>query len=168
MTLWLERKEKILCHAFYLDWREKPLPTLKSHPLHIRMTKLPMACTVSFDNLADFHSAYDIHNALSKFIAKSNTSILSGARLEFTASEVILCFNKLPVFYKIQFFNPNLQEWLECDDVQDVAHAKPAQSNPQKQSIPARFDMVLVNCGDGESFGVAGKSSPLCTSFSLF
>lgn len=148
-----------------MSWKVENPPSPKPRPLHIRMTKLPTVRAVPFDELAEDYGAYDIRNALAKFVAKSNKPALSGARLELAASRVVLFFNKLPVFHKVRFSNPNPQEWLECEDVQDVAHAKPAWVNPQHRHVPARFDTVLVNCGNGELFGVSGMPHPTSVPF---
>ncbi len=155
MTLWLERKEKILRHAMYIDWRTKP-PRLKDPIPHIRMTKHPSVRTISFDDIADNYGADDIRNALANFVARTNNPQLRGMQLEFEASRLVIFFTQLSVFHKIRFSNRDPQDWLEKDDVLDVAHAKPERMDLRNRKVPGRFDTVLVNCGKGGETGVKG------------
>ena len=120
------------------------------------MTKYPAAASVIFDDIANNYGAYDIRNALSSFIAKTTMPNLRGRQLEQAASNVTLFFNKLLLFHKIRFTNIDPQQWLKTEYIEDVAHAKPAWINPRNRHIPARFDTVLVDCGNGGTTGIAG------------
>ena len=155
MTLWLERKEKVLRHNMYMNWLTRKASPPPAAVPRLQMTKNPTRQEVHFDDLADNYGAYDIRNALAAFITKTNNPALSGMRLKREASEIILFLNRLPVFHKVRLANPNPQEWLETEKVRDIAHARPAWKTSCNRVAPGRFDMVLVNCREGGTFGVA-------------
>lgn len=162
MTVWLERKEKVLRHGMYIKWRlvePPPKPPPINLP-HIRMTKHPTISSVPFNDLGDDYGAYDIRNALGRFVATVNNPALRGARLDLAASKVFLFFNNVSVFHKVRLANPDPHGWLAKEDVQDVVHVRPAWVNPRRRQIPARFDTVLVDCGNGNEFGVSGALNP--------
>ena len=115
ITLWLERKEKVLRHDLYMNWLTRKTSPPPAVVPHLQMTKNPTGRGIHFNDLADNYSAYDIQNVLAAFIAKTSNPTLSGMRLEHAASEIILFFNRLPVFHKVWFANSNPQEWLETD-----------------------------------------------------
>ncbi len=99
----------------------------------IKMMKSPTVSRVTFNNFGDYCGAFDICNALSHFIAITQYSTLRRSQLDQVASKVILFFNTVSVFHKIQFFNVNPQSWLEKENIENVAHTKPSWTNPQQQ-----------------------------------
>ncbi len=90
------------------------------------MTKLLSVRVVSFDDMADNYNAIDIRNTLANYVARTTDPTLCKRQLEYATSRVILYFNRLLVFHKVQFSNLNSQEWLKKDDVLDIAHVRPA------------------------------------------
>lgn len=60
MTLWLERKEKVLRHDLFIKWRNTRPPPPKPPIPRIRMTKNPTISSLLFDDIADNYGAYDI------------------------------------------------------------------------------------------------------------
>ena len=71
---------------------------------------------------------------------------------------MVFSFATVPAFHHLKFLLEDVQ-WLGIMDVtQDAAHARPAWKDRQGQSVPARFDMVLVNDGTGGPAGVSGMS----------
>ncbi|KAK7678300.1 hypothetical protein QCA50_018648 [Cerrena zonata] len=168
MTAWLERIEKISCHQSYIDWRRRTsTPAIPNPPsrsptnpnkssLGIKMTCNPSVRSVPLDDLAVHYGTIDIRNALASFIAKWNDPSLTGSRLNAAAARVNLPMRTLPVFHKIRFSDGdecNLDDALAFND---VAHIKPASVDSQGRPVPARFDTVLVDRGNGGSVGVKG------------
>lgn len=91
MTLWLERKEKVLCHDQYINWRlggsPVPEPCEWSPPgleleRKLSMAKHPSAQAVSLDHLEREYRAVFFCVALRCFIARSNEPHLTAAQLE--------------------------------------------------------------------------------------
>ncbi|KAK7687242.1 hypothetical protein QCA50_009747 [Cerrena zonata] len=167
MTKWLERKEKVFRHDHFVKWRLRLKPRASSltvgrapvirHP-HVVMTKYPTVYSVDFNSLADNYGAVDIHNTITMFIAHRRNPTFSGNRLERAAANIILPFSSLQIFHKIRFYNRPVEDWLNSDDVMDVAHARPSYQDKQGRLVPARFDTVLINIVDNldcESVGVS-------------
>ena len=157
MTRWLERKEKIHRHEHFVHWRlrslhlraDNSLTTLTPvtrHP-HIVMTKYPTVYSIDFDTLADNYGALDIHNALTVYLARERNPLLSGIRLQHAASLIVLPFYSIQIYHKIRFYNAPVDDWLNSEDVADVAHARPSYNDKQGRPIPGRFDTVLVQLG---------------------
>ncbi|THH32704.1 hypothetical protein EUX98_g1491 [Antrodiella citrinella] len=165
MTIWLERKEKILLHERYIRWRlagslpghlSGPSGSAVEHFPHIRLTKRPSTKLLSFDDIAKTYGAVDIINALCDFIAPYRDPLLTGTRLQHAAADLRLPFNALALYHKIRFSVPSPQPWLEAEDVYDVAHVRPGYTDSQDRDIESRFDAVLVNLGVGGDVGVKG------------
>lgn len=163
MTLWLERKEKVLQLDACIRWRLAGQQTSPSQPpqpvyhSHIQMTRHPSVNSVSFDDLVSDYGAIDFRQALTVFIANHNSPDLTRAQLQQAAFEILLPFQRVPIFHKIRFWNEDPQGRLDASDTIDVAHIRPKRKG-KKGWIPARFDTVLVDL-DAEDFaGVTGES----------
>lgn len=75
MTVWLERKEKILRHDNYINWQLSSHPTWITaapptlHPQqHLQMAKHPSARAVSFETLTSSYGASFFCDALAQFV----------------------------------------------------------------------------------------------------
>ena len=172
MTLWLERKEKVLRHQDFVKWRlrvnfDHESPAIERHSIlqhpHIVMTKFPTVYSVDFDTLANNYGAYDIHNALALYVAREKDPSISGARLARAAANIILPFYHLRLFHKIRFYNRPLERWLDSEDFMDVAHARPQYKDKQGRVVAGRFDTVLVQTdprdqdADGDQIAISRK-----------
>ena len=150
MTLWLERKEKVVRHAAFIEWRLSgkpvPLPPPARYP-HIQMTKNPTK-TVSLAKIASDYKAPLFSEALQMVVAHHQHPTASQDRLNYVAPKIALPFMSVPMFHKIKFWNQDPYCWPDCSDVLDVAHVRPHRKG-KRGWIPERFDTVLVNPEDG-------------------
>lgn len=169
MTLWLERKEKILRHEKYISWRLNPEqrhPEARSRPasldMHlgdIHVAKWPSA-SASFDAISEDYGATFFRAALTRYIVQTTQPTLTTRnQVEIAASNINLAFNKVPIFHKIKFLDP-----LALTTV-DSIHAKPARTSKYGGTIPSRFDTAVINIGGGEQIGVAGEYHRFCLIF---
>ena len=161
MTLWVERKEKILTHATYIKWcldGKPPLVTIHSAdiPQRIKMTKFPSEKAVSFDTLKENYSASMFKHALTHFIIRRQNPGMSHAAVERHIPSRNLSFNKVPVYHKAKFWVGHKEAHHLQSDEYDVLHDYPATKDAEKKEIPGRFDTAMINTGDGDYIGVKG------------
>ncbi|KAJ3559132.1 hypothetical protein NM688_g529 [Phlebia brevispora] len=162
MAIWLERKEKIHRHDQYIKWRlRKNAPAPCIHLPHVTLPLHPsVRSLVPFDTLANKYGAYDIRNALASFIAKTINPSLTGLRLERAAAKEWLPLQSVPVYHKVTFANPD--PFVRTNDVSDdldIVDARPAHLGRHRgQSVPGKFNTVLVDMGRGGSTGLRGAS----------
>ncbi|KAI0356053.1 hypothetical protein OH77DRAFT_1503949 [Trametes cingulata] len=134
MTLWLERREKILRHEAY----RSPSRTLDDIASRVKMTRLPSVKAVSFDDAAARYGALYLRDALARFVIQYRDP------LEQRSLGVYLRFRTVPVFHKVRFILEDAQELGIMEDMHDVAHARPERRDRQGRPVPGRFDTVLV------------------------
>ena len=162
MTLWLERKEKVLRHQLFIEWRISRQRQLQNSPpdpilhTHIKITRWPSVYRVSFDDFAADYGAADFRQALTVFIANYNNPNLNRTQLQHAAFRIILSFQRLPAFHKLKFWNEDPQGQSDASDTLDVAHVRPQKRGKNGSWIPAWFDTVLVNINATGLSGVAG------------
>ena len=165
MTVWLERKEQVLRHHQYIEWRLKgslpPLQVEWTPPglemnRTLKLTKHPTARTVSLDVLAEKYGATHFRTALARFIALTNDPNLTRAQLERQLWGIRIPFNKLPVWHRIKFVrtDPSTSKISTADSI----HCRPGWRNSHGKPIPGRFDTALINDGTGEDIGLDGMS----------
>jgi hypothetical protein len=165
MTVWLERKEKILRHRQYVEWQIKGCPC----PPHVewtppgleldrslKLTKHPSLRAVSLDVLVTKYGATHFRTALERFIALSNEPDLTRAQLERKLEGIHLPFTKVPVWHRIKFIrtDPSTSTTSTCDSI----HCRPGWNDLHGKPIPGRFDTGLINDGTGEDTGLDGMS----------
>lgn len=150
MTLWLERKEKVIRHGAFIDWRisgqPAPLPPVIRQP-HIQMTRNPTK-TVSFARLVSDYGAKRFYEALQMTIAHYQHPQASQEHLNYVAPKIAVPFVTVSTFHKIKFWNQDPYRRSDCSDVLDVAHVRPSQKGTRGW-ISERFDTVVVNAEDG-------------------
>ncbi|KAI0083122.1 hypothetical protein BDY19DRAFT_1037154 [Irpex rosettiformis] len=164
MTLWLERREKVLQHDKLVRWREDGCPPLNTQqdlfplppPSRLIMTKHPSRKAVPFGELVRDYHALSIKDALAHFIVRHTDPSLTKAQAEERAAYLDLPFRTLPVYHKARFWVGDNEHHRLMSDELNAALAIPSRTNGQKQLLPAHFDTVLVNGGSGEFLGVAG------------
>jgi hypothetical protein len=163
MTLWLERKEKILLHNAYINWRlngQQPPPALPPtivHRIRIRMTHHPTLKAVHFDSLVSDYGAQDFRLELKKFITTRNSPDLTVHQVRQLAPLVNLPFQHLPVFHIVKFWLPDIDGRIQIAETLDVAHVVPSRREKKKDGWkPARFDTVLVKMKWGDEEDPAG------------
>ncbi|KIL59617.1 hypothetical protein M378DRAFT_14733 [Amanita muscaria Koide BX008] len=165
MTAWLDRKEKILRHAQYVEWRlaGSPLPELVDWippglDMHreLYLSKFPTARARSFNQLERDYGATFFIIALRRFISLANNPSLATERqLDTSLWNVHFPFQALPVWHMIKFrrTDPVTGQLSTADSI----HVRPARHDKQKSHmLPGRFDTALINDGRGKDYGVKG------------
>ncbi|KAF7349526.1 hypothetical protein MSAN_01743000 [Mycena sanguinolenta] len=133
MTLWLERKEKIL------------------------MAKFPMWKHVRIANLIDDYGAKLFRDALSRFITQQNNPTLPAAQIDTKARYLRLPFNIVPVYHRLKFTTPDVFSGdPSVYSIVDSIHVEPSRELSDQTNVPGRFDTVLVNVKDGALTGTDG------------
>ncbi|KAH9846380.1 hypothetical protein C2E23DRAFT_890947 [Lenzites betulinus] len=178
MTTWLERREKILRHAAYIDWRLRRIAdsavdnarsasTVQLHDARagsrsgirwtsIKIAKWPNVKALSFTDAADRYGAVFLHDALARFVVQYCDPSLTAREVEAQSLSVSFRFNKVQVYHKAKFLLQDAQDLGIMEDVRDVAHARPQRKDKQGRTVPGRFDAVLVNDGTGGRTGTQG------------
>jgi hypothetical protein len=165
MTVWLERKEKLLQFDAIVEWRllgrppppSQPPPTI--HHAHVQMTCEPVA-SVTLDKITSKYGAKNFHNALAVFLAHHENPRPSSQIPQPITSQSNLNFNRVPVFHKIKLWIQDPQGCAETEDTLDVVHARCMTTTRRGRTLPARFDTVLVDVssssGQGDRCGIEG------------
>jgi hypothetical protein len=169
MTLWLERKEKVLWHQKFIRWRlaGSPPPTVKNtawrppdviQHRHLQMTKSPSAYGISFADLTAKYGASDFRDAFAYFAIEFNNPTFSDRDIQRAMGDFFLPFQSVSVYHKIKFWNEDPMGRADAGDALDVVHIKPGYTNEQGRMIGGRFDTVIVNGGNGAHVGLGGTS----------
>ncbi|KAG6810656.1 hypothetical protein H0H92_010893 [Tricholoma furcatifolium] len=169
MTIWLERKEKILRHAQYIqvyqdrseteghkEWSPPGLELDRS----LHMTKHPsVRAAVSFERLATAYGAEFFRTALARFVAITNEPGLQASQLERRLWTVRIPFTKVHVWHKIKFhrIDPMSSQRSTADSI----HVRPSKQDSRGRWAPGRFDTALINNGTGDVTGINGTSMEL-------
>ena len=160
MTIWLERKEKVIKHDSYIQWCLAGCPpllaitTLPTSSIH--MTVHPTRKAVPLDNIeTDYHAPF-IRDAIARFIARFNNPDASHQNIEYEAEDIDLPVSSLPVYHKARLWMGSKQHYRLLADEYDIIHAQPKRANRRNRAIPGRFDTVLVNLGYGGYTGLQG------------
>ncbi|KAH8988112.1 hypothetical protein EDB92DRAFT_1817732 [Lactarius akahatsu] len=157
MTTWLERQEAMHQHAAFIEWCNcghlalstpltYPHPNLMLHPF---LTIHPSEKGITFGALFNRYGAVDFQDALADFIVQHNYPELSASVARRHANNTLIPFRKVSIFHRVKFTNRG-------DTVQktvDVLHIRPEACNHHGDTIPGRFDTMLVK--DGSRFRVA-------------
>ena len=177
MTLWLERKEKVLIHQVFIELISTPksppipptAPSIDSATLpsinedesnevsHIHMTKTPSVSSVNFNQIVSEYGAVDFRQALTVFIASYNQPTLSRRQLQNEAFKIFLPFQKVPVFHKVKLWNDDPLNISEGKRTLDVIHCRPIVKTKKGVKIPARFDTALIDVAADPGGGVTGS-----------
>ncbi|KAG2108065.1 uncharacterized protein F5147DRAFT_761177 [Suillus discolor] len=164
MTLWLERQEKILRHASYVHWRlaGDPLPQSRLPPdmqyaREYKMTKHPSVKAATIDSLRDDYGASFFRAALARYIVlHTRPDATTRAQVEHAAGHVYIPFASLPIFHKVRYNAVDSAGHKDESVTIDSVHCQPARRDKRGNTVPGRFDTVLVNCGNGGEKSVEG------------
>ncbi|KAF8882152.1 hypothetical protein BD779DRAFT_1612529 [Infundibulicybe gibba] len=170
MTIWLERKEKILRHEKFIRWRELTietpstlvqrqviLPTVAPER-QVKMTKHPTVRSVAISRLVDDYGAKHFTIALARFIVMiRNPDLRTNRLIEDKASDLHMYLSSVPVYHVAKFIAKYPAQADDESTTLDSIHAKPARKNPtrNKEVVPGRFDTALIRdsgtatAGDG-------------------
>lgn len=156
MTRWLERREKVVRHEKYINWRlagSPPRPPTDGHvdgpKPHLIMARHPTLKAVPLSRVKADYGAVFFEAAIARFIVQYHQPNLSHAQIEQAAGSVYLRFQSLPVYHKIKFWNPDPFERSDQEGTRDAVHVRPIRQDSRGRNVPARFDTVLVNVGSG-------------------
>ncbi|KIJ64931.1 hypothetical protein HYDPIDRAFT_28277 [Hydnomerulius pinastri MD-312] len=168
MTMWLERKEKMLYHANYVNWhlglfpndshdqRREPVPPDVTYMREFKVAKHPSARAITFEKLAAGYGAPFFSAALARFVVEVTNPGLTVRQAEDAAANVIIPFWSIAVFHKIRFNAIDSLGRKDDTTTIDAIHCKPKRKDRQGREVPARFDTALVNLGSGSSTGIEG------------
>ena len=167
MTIWLERKEKILQHESYLEWRLEPRSkfVLRSTDMTYNgtatLTKWPSARAVDLDDIVDKYGARFFQQALRRYIvlARHSGAPLTRNQLERQILYVNLPFTTVPVYHRLKFTVP-VDLTLAKRVMLDSIHVQPERQTKKGSIIPARFDTVFLDVGPSGNSGVQGMFHP--------
>ncbi|PIL31105.1 hypothetical protein GSI_05801 [Ganoderma sinense ZZ0214-1] len=125
----------------------------------IQMTRHPSVKGVKFPQLVTTYGATFFRDALSRYVVEHNHPQLTRHQVEQQASKVFFNFYSVPVFHKIKIHVLDSEGLgLQDTDKQDVVHVRPARKNKYDDTIPGRFDTVLVRTADGNHSGDSPRS----------
>ena len=152
MTTWLERKEKILRHRQYVEWRLKGCPRpprVEWTPPGLeldrtrKLTKHPSVRAVPLDVLVTKYGATHFRTALARFIALSNDPDLTRAQLERKLWGIRMPFTKVAVWHRIKFMRTDPSTLTVSTS--DSIHCRPERKDSHGKPIPSRFDRAKRN-----------------------
>ncbi|KAG1828883.1 hypothetical protein DFJ58DRAFT_719762 [Suillus subalutaceus] len=155
MTRWLERKEKIMRHDKYINWRcagaEETMP-YHSRPPNMTFRRLqsvskhPTAKAVSIDKLIEDYGATYFREALARYITQLNHASdpipLRSQTLDVLAQDVHFPFRTLPVFHRVKWLSVDARGHGDATATLDSVHARP-QCNSGSSLRPRRSDTAL-------------------------
>lgn len=185
MTLWLERREKILRHKKYIMWRLADCPPAPHSllsaeiPQRVKMTKHPSRRSVKVDSLAEDYGASFFVDALARFVVESRDPELTRAQVEHASLDIAFPFRydlssmlvtlkvadhcsmnrTIPVYHKAKFWLGDSKNHRLSSNEYDVVHATPARKDTRGRPIDGQFDPAIINLGFGRYTGVMGMSS---------
>jgi hypothetical protein len=165
MTIWLERKEKILRHRQYVEWRLKGCPCpprVEWTPPGLeldrtrKLTKHPSVRAVPLDVLVTKYGATHFRTALTHFIALSNDPDLTRGQLERKLWGIRMLFTKVAVWHHIKFMR--MDPSTLTVSTSDSINCRPERKDSHGKPVPSCFDTALINDGTGEDIGLKGMS----------
>ncbi|KAJ7429776.1 hypothetical protein B0H11DRAFT_1766431, partial [Mycena galericulata] len=166
MTLWLERKEKIVRHEQFIAWKlaGSPAPPIIEnlnpgivYERKLTMPKHPTHKAIKFTTLETDYGAPFFRDALSRYIVQLTDPTLSSAQIERESNSYDVPFNAVPVFQRIKFSTSDpYANGGPADSIVDSIHVQPGKVLKNGDVVPARFDTALVNTGHGGKAGTAG------------
>lgn len=163
MTVWLERKEKVLHHQSYLDWRSGTRPSITLRPTRMEfngtqmLTKWPSLKAVDLDDLVKEYGATFFREALRRYIVLSQHTgpSLTSRQLERQILYTDIPFISLPVYHKLKLViaaDSNKAKVITLDAI----HVRPERRSKRGTLIPSRFDTALLNVASGGETGLQG------------
>ena len=152
MTIWLQRKEKVLHHQSYLEWRAGNQPAITPQLLSMEswgvltLTKWPSVKSVDLDDIVKDYGATFFSEALRRYIIISEHTgpPLTRAQLEQKVVYKDLPFTSLPVYHKLKFTSIT-SSGLPKFHTLDAIHVRPKKYSKRRIFFPAHFDTVLLD-----------------------
>ena len=164
MTRWLERREKVLDHSNFVNWRLAGSPAADPHlpPRTIQtvcviMTRHPSVKAVKWAILQTSYGAFNIEKALADFIVLWTRPALTRVQAQHASGAISFTFRGLRVWHKMKFVCQDPQDYGLDPSIRDAAHVRPSRTSKKGKEVPARFDTVLIGDGTGDDVGLHGK-----------
>ena len=162
MTLWLDRKERMMQHEKYIRRRletslNSPLHIIKPFPSlvpkrHQRMAKHPTHYGVPIDIICREYGATHFISSLSRFITQYQHPDYSKAQVETASESFHIPFSKLSVFHRLKFFSYDAYSLNPLDEVVvDSIHVDPMHWDKYNKVVPGRFDTAIIQVKDGSN-----------------
>ena len=137
MTVWLERKEKILRHEKYIEWQLQqqplhttgattsgpqgppdippvPLPAISNHELtlglprtRVDMSRHASVKGVKFEEITSKYGATFFRDALARYVVKFNNPALTNQQAEYESPRIFFNFRTVPVYHKVKLWIPD-------------------------------------------------------------
>ncbi|KAI0038969.1 hypothetical protein FA95DRAFT_1504825 [Auriscalpium vulgare] len=164
MTKWLVRREQVLRHSKFVQWRLNNTPGLLAappapvaHRPRIHIARNPSDKSVTFAQLEYRHGAEGFEHALACYILAARNPHHSSVQIANLAKGLKLPFRTVATYNNIKFWLPDPQDVDSAPETRDAAHARPSYMGTRGRAVPGRFDTVLVDTGTGdEGQGVQG------------
>ncbi|KAL0572117.1 hypothetical protein V5O48_009844 [Marasmius crinis-equi] len=166
MVLWLDRREKLHRHTKFISslLSQSSAPPLVyditpgvAFERTMKISRHPTVKSVPFTKIISDYGATHFREALARYIVGVRHPELSTRTLVRESERLYLPFFRVPVWHKVKWTTPDMYSLTEMGTViVDSAHVNPARTNKRGHVVPGRFDTVLVNLGNGGTFGVSG------------
>lgn len=169
MTLWLQRREQMLTHRIFIDWRIRGRPSLADMPraalpgapkLKQKIARTPNNKHLSFAKAELLYGAEDFEAQLKETIVRTQHPNYTDPQVAHIASTINLPFRSVCAFHRLKFWHGDAQE-RDSDLVQDLPDAivaRPAYKDTQKRQVQGRFNMALIDeFGDAAEVGMGGE-----------
>jgi hypothetical protein len=163
MTLWLERREKIMKHDKYILWRRGGCPAPRKLDWvppgldlsrQLKLTKHP-STTIRISKLIENYGATFFYAALARFIILSNKPDISRVDLEDDVEAMHFPFATIPVWHRVKYLREDRVTGIIS--TADSLHVQPARSGKHGKVLPGRFDTALIRDEDENGTRVSGK-----------
>ncbi|KAJ3765439.1 hypothetical protein FB446DRAFT_655309, partial [Lentinula raphanica] len=157
MTIWLERKEKIMKHASYIEWVNSGRhPPLRSHWIPpgmnltrtLKMPKHPSVYTVKVADVIEHYGTTFFKAALARFVVQLRQPSLSGARLDDAASGLFLGVSQVSAYHRIKYIHQDM--FTGISSTADSIHVQPSRKGKHGNTHPGRFDTALIRVSDSD------------------
>ena len=161
MTIWLERKEKMLQFDEYIKWRQDGCPPLllqkEVYPSHrIAIAKNPSKRNVSFYTLKQEYSATYIVDALARYVAQHRYPGKSEKEIEKLSTGIAIPFSQVDVYHKARFWLGHSKHHPLSANEYNTLHVVPQRLRQTGNILPEQFNTALINEGLATEFGTTG------------
>ena len=120
----------------------------------IQMTQHPSVKSVKFPDIVSTYGATFFRDALSQYVVERNNPEFTRHQVEQHASKIYFNFFAVPIFHKIKIHISDSEgRGLQDTGVDDVVHVRAARQNKYDDTIPGRFDTVLVRSPETDHSG---------------
>ncbi|KZV66206.1 hypothetical protein PENSPDRAFT_689159 [Peniophora sp. CONT] len=162
MTLWLQRREQILAHQRFINWRLQDRPSVQDMPrarlpgepvLRKKIARHPNVKCLTFEKADRLYGAEDFEEKVKDCVLRLMHPEDTDREIAEAVDDMILGVNSVCAFHRVKFWHPDVQE-REGDLVQELPDsiiARPAYRDTQRRERKGRFNMAEVDeDGDGK------------------